>query len=179
MSNTKSDISCNICNKNYASRTSLYNHNKRFHQCISNSTTSQNKSKNNIKTVKNSSKKVKNTITNNSSNYNCRKCNKICNSKQSRWYHENHCNNIILYDNNKIEQLEKEINELKNIIITTTNNSIINNGTNNNTNNTNNGTINNTTNIIKVTFGAVCIYFAKQNIFMTTRFKIKINKFLF
>ena len=113
----------------------------------------------------------------------CLYCNKIFTSKQSKYKHIKNkvCtkNDIILYDNNKIEQLEKEINELKNIITTTTN-SIINNGTNNNTNNTNNGTINNTTNnIIKVTFGAVCIYFAKQNIFMTTRFKIKINKFLF
>jgi hypothetical protein len=112
MSNIKSDILCNICNKNYASRTSLYNHNKRFHQSIDNSTSSKNKSKNSSKIVKKISKEVKNTINNNSSNYNCRKCNKLCNSKQSRWYHEKHCNNIILYDNNKIAQLEKEINKL-------------------------------------------------------------------
>jgi hypothetical protein len=98
---------------------------------------------------------------------------KIFSCKQSKYEHIKNkvCNNtnIILYDN-ELDELKNKIIEFENKI---SNNNII-------TNNTNNGTINNTiNNIIKVSFGAVCIYFAKQNIFMTTRFKIKINKFLF
>ena len=172
----KSVFECKICNKNYKSYNSLGNHTRKFHQSISNT-----KSKPKVNLYDDKSKPL---VSLGKPSKQCLYCNKIFTSKQSKYKHIKNkvCtkNDIILYDTNKIEQLEKEINELKNIITTTTNNIIINNGTNNNTNNTNNGTINNTTNnIIKVTFGAVCIYFAKQNIFMTTRFKIKINKFLF
>jgi hypothetical protein len=183
MSINKSVFECKICNKNYKSYNSLGNHNRKFHQSIKNKKLSENIGKISETNNKLSEKLGKISENNNTiimKVYNCRKCNKIYYNLQSRWSHEKICNNnnIILYDN-KIEQLENKIIELENKI---SNNNIITNNTNNGITNTNNGTINNnntTNNIIKVTFGAVCIYFAKQNIFMTTRFKIKINKFLF
>jgi len=146
MTENKSVFGCKICNKNYASYNSLGNHNRKFHNSIHNDVKGQKQSKNNTLLVKKGQKKSKNNINDYMKDYNCRKCNKICNNKQSRWYHEKICKNeIILYDN-KIEQLENKIIELENII------------TNNGTNNTNYGTINNTTNnnttnIIKVSFG--------------------------
>ena len=182
MSINKSVFECKTCNKNYKSYNSLGNHNRKFHQSIE-----KTKSKGLVKD------KSKGLVKESKGNNICNICNKIFSCKQSKYEHIKNkvCNNnIILYDNkiilydNKIEQLENKIIELENKISNNNNNIITNNtnntnninNTNNGTTNTNNGTINN---IIKVTFGAVCIYFAKQNIFMTTRFKIKINKFLF
>jgi hypothetical protein len=152
MSKIKSEFQCFICNKNYASQSSLCNHKKRFHQSISNNTYGLKRSEKVNLWSENGLKKSDINNYNIVKDYTCRKCNKIYYNKQSRWSHEKICNNnnIILYDN-KIEQLENKIIELENKI---SNNNIITNNTNNGTTNTNNGTINNTTNnIIKVTFG--------------------------
>ena len=145
MCEIKSEYHCIICNKNYASQSSLCNHKKKFHQSI---TQSNNVAKTSLNVAK---------ITENiKMNYNCRLCNKFYNNYKSRWTHEKQCknkNNLhINNNNNKIEQLENKIIELENKI---SNNNIITNNTNNGITNTNNGTINNniTKNIIKVTFG--------------------------
>ena len=138
MSDTDCRHNCNICNKNYASSNSLWNHNKKFHSknIISNS--------NNV--LLNSNNILLNS--NNIKLYNCRKCNKEFNNVKTRWAHEKKCKELKVIENNKIELLENKIKELE-TKFQTTNNKIIN---KNNTNNTNNGIINNTTNI-KVSFG--------------------------
>ena len=143
MCEIKSEYHCIICNKNYASQSSLCNHKKKFHQSI---TQSNNVAKTSLNVAK---------ITENiKMNYNCRLCNKFYNNYKSRWTHEKQCKNKnnLHINNNKIEQLENKIIELENKI---SNNNIITNNTNNGITNTNNGTINNniTKNIIKVTFG--------------------------
>ena len=84
---------CKICNKDYSSASSLWNHNNKFH-------------KDNI--LKSSDNKK----------YICRKCDKLFNNIKTRWSHEQKCNKIKLIENNKIEQLEKTINELKNNVST-------------------------------------------------------------
>jgi hypothetical protein len=104
---------CNICNKEYASQSSLCNHNKKFHQNNNEKIkNSLNRSENNMKKFDNGLKKSDNIKT-----YECRKCNKIYNNKQSRWSHEQKC---IVKNDDKIEQLEEKnkiledtINELK------------------------------------------------------------------
>jgi hypothetical protein len=65
----------------------------------------------------------------------------------NKWRHEKTCKSKELKVDNKIDLLEKEIIELKNMITTTNNSKIINKNTNN-TNNINHGTINNNTFII-------------------------------
>ena len=113
MSKIKSEFHCIICNKNYASQSSLCNHKKRFHQSIQNNTSCLLTSEKVNLWSENGLKKSDNNNDKCMKEYNCRKCNKIYYNKQSRWSHEKICknNNIILYDN-KIEQLEKEIFEL-------------------------------------------------------------------
>jgi hypothetical protein len=93
---------CNICNKNYASQSSLCNHNKKFHNNNNKSIISQisTNDKSNINVIK---------------EYDCRYCNKSYNHFQSRWKHEQSCK---IKNDNKIEQLEKTIIEMKNQIAT-------------------------------------------------------------
>jgi hypothetical protein len=122
---------CNICNKFYASSNSLWNHNKKFHE---NDTTP---------VISQSSANDKPDI---SQRYKCKYCNQDYKHFQSRWKHEKKCK-ITQDNNNKIKQLELEIEQLKNTK-SNTNNKIINTNNNTNTNshnNTNNGTVNNIT----------------------------------
>jgi hypothetical protein len=65
---------CNLCNKNYASKSSLRNHNTKFH---------------------------KKSVETNIKSYNCRICNKLYNNSNSRWKHEKICKQRKL-SNNKI-----------------------------------------------------------------------------
>ena len=105
-------VICNICNKNYASKSSLWNHNKKFHDLK--------KSENDLK------------ISENIKSFNCRTCNKYYNNIQSRWSHEKICKKKV--ENNEIKKLQEHIikleSEKKNII--NNNNGIINNITINN-----------------------------------------------
>jgi len=90
--NIENKFSCNICNKNYASMSSLCNHNKKFH--IKNS-----------KILNNSDKILKTSDKTSDKTYNCRYCNKIFINIKTRWSHEQKCkesNNI-----NKETELEK------------------------------------------------------------------------
>ena len=71
------DHKCNICNKQYSSYKSLWNHNKEFHK------------NNNIKVLNNSEK-----VLNNSENvkkYNCKYCNIQFLNVKTRWSHEQKC----------------------------------------------------------------------------------------
>ncbi len=95
--------SCNICNKEYSSQSSLCNHNKKFHQNNNNQVPiSSNK-------VPISSNKVlinSNKILN---NYKCRYCDNIYEKVKTRWAHEQKCKII---KQNNIE-LDKEIENKK------------------------------------------------------------------
>jgi hypothetical protein len=84
---------CKVCNKKYASASSLWNHNKKFH--------------NDMVIHDNTSIIHDNTC----KKYKCLFCNKIFNNYQNRWKHNKICKN------NKIITLEKENTELKNKII--------------------------------------------------------------
>jgi len=116
--NTKSEFKCNICIKTYASKSSLCNHNKKFHnKCsINNLKCSDNipVSSDNIPV---SSENV--LISSDTKNYNCRNCNKRFNNVKTRWSHEQKCKNkennqdkiMKLEEHNK--KLEASINDLK------------------------------------------------------------------
>jgi hypothetical protein len=92
------DYTCNICNKEYKSYQSLWNHNKKFH----------------INSTSNCTAKSTATCTSKcTSNINkCKYCFKNYSSRQNKWNHEQKCKN----KENKIDEineLKKTINELK------------------------------------------------------------------
>jgi len=127
---------CKICEKNYASNSSLWNHNNKFHNTSV---------KENVKNVK-------------KSKYRCNICNKQFSCRQSKYEHQkNVCNKI----NNKISIIDNKFEEFKNSILDILksnkmhpktfqkiNKQLLNNNINNTTNNiiNNNNTINNITN---------------------------------
>jgi hypothetical protein len=115
----QTDFSCSICNKNYKSYQSIWNHNKLYHTEL------------NIK------------ISNKERNFSCAKCNKKFTRKDTLVYHnENTCKNKN-NNTNEIIELKKQVAELQKIVTQnqkTTNNNTTNNNT---TNNINHGTINN------------------------------------
>ena len=105
-------FTCNICDKNYSSHSSLCNHNKKFHQNnIKNKqpiTTSQQPiTTNNQLLTTNEQLITTNKI------YSCVYCNKIYNIQQSKWKHEQKCKNIkqnnLELDKIKEETKQKEI----------------------------------------------------------------------
>ena len=103
MESVNETFKCNICNKNYKSKNSLGNHNRKFHPKI----------KPNISLDK---PFYKSDISQNGL-YKCQFCNKNYKHFQSRWKHEKKCK--INYDKNndilKKENLElkKELKEIK------------------------------------------------------------------
>ena len=127
--------SCNICNKDYSSYKSLWNHNKKFHNISDNTLIIHDNT----------------LIIHNDKKYNCCNCNKIFNNYQNRWKHQKICKdtNILLNLELKNKELEKKINKLENIISKST--KITNNNTTNN--NTNNGTIINNKFVLFPCFG--------------------------
>jgi hypothetical protein len=107
---------CNICNKNYSSKSSLCNHNKKFHN-------TQSAESQHLVSISKQKVSIK-----------CKFCNVEYKHKQSKSRHEKICKKK--EELNKIEQLEAKVNELEDKIKITHN-------TTNNTTNNNNGTINN------------------------------------
>ena len=101
----KKNLFCKICNKNYASLSSISNHNRIFHS--NNNLKIQPELKPEIKIEKNV--------------YSCRKCKKIFTQKQNRWRHEQKCDlNIKLDENKEVKdkhiELEKQLSELRDMI---------------------------------------------------------------
>jgi len=138
----KKEYLCNICNKYYASGSSLWNHNNKFHKSIPN---------NNSIILSSKCQELSTQL------YNCRFCNKCYNKRQSRWYHEQKCKIIFEENNNKTksenENLKNEINNLKQLLHKTLKiKPNILNKINNKINNCNN-TINNNNTINIVKFG--------------------------
>jgi outer membrane protein OmpA-like peptidoglycan-associated protein len=129
--NDKNTFSCNICNKNYSSKSSLCNHNKKFHNpnvvvCSSNEVVSD---------------VVCGTLIIKKNN--CTYCNKIFNDRSNKYKHQKICKFKEQYnDKIKLELLKEENKKLELEIKLKKINKITNNTTNNITNN-NNGTINN------------------------------------
>ena len=110
---------CNICNKTYSSASSLWNHNKKFHNP-------------NVSIKETNVSKIGQIVSIKNSGLNCKFCNKIFSTPQNRWKHENKvCKNKKL--NIQLEKQNEEIKKLK---------EQLNDKITNVTNNTNNGTIN-------------------------------------
>ena len=104
------EFKCKICNKNYKSYQSLWNHNHKYH----------NNDNNPSVTTKSSQSNLPVTIQSPESNLKCNYCNKIFKFKQGKWRHEQKCNieNNIKTDNQIIKEtlinLENKIIKLEN-----------------------------------------------------------------
>ena len=85
------DYRCTICNKNYKSYQSLWNHNKKFHN---NENTNSPLKFDNCPLNIDKSQKI----------YSCKICNKSYNNKNSKWSHEQKCKNT----NSEIEKINAE-----------------------------------------------------------------------
>jgi hypothetical protein len=179
----KKEYLCKICNKNYASASSLWNHNKKFHNNIDNNKMST--SGQLLSTFGQllstsgqllSTKKKLNVLQ-------CKYCNEIFNIRQSRWKHEQNCGYKIKYDENN-ENIKIENNKFLALYAQTgftrsqkyeiellKNNTQIITNTNNSNNNCNNGNINNTINIVK--FGT-----EKLNEILNENEMLKITEFI-
>jgi hypothetical protein len=127
------EFKCKNCNKYYASKSSLCNHNKKFHN-LCNTKIIPDKNVCNTKVIQS------NII----NSYNCNYCNKEFSLRQYRWKHEKICKNKIklLEENNKLKIENKKlkmqiipVNTQSNIISVNNTNSQINNGIINNINN--------------------------------------------
>ena len=101
------EYKCNICNKNYKSYQSLWNHNFKFH-------------KNTNTNVYNSLKiSIQNTNNTSDDNSICKYCDKKLSNRQSRWRHEKICDK-----NKSTDNKQSEIYNKQNIIITNLTNEI-------------------------------------------------------
>ncbi len=134
------DHKCIICDKFYASKQSLWNHNNKYHY---NLIIEKSSKSNSIQSSKSNSENVLKL----SSNNNCKYCSKNFKYKQGRWKHEQKCqvksnNDEIMELKKKLKDIEDKINNTQ-LASTITNNNNTNTNTNTNSNNTNNGTINN------------------------------------
>ena len=142
----KKEYLCKICNKNYASASSLCNHNKKFHNNVQ---------KNNDQLLSTSCQLLSTSgqllsTKNKCDVLECKYCNEKFNIRQTRWKHEQKCkikdNEKLKIENNKLKYEIELLKNNSNQIITTNNNNQI---TTNNKNSNNNNTVNNTINIIK------------------------------
>jgi len=105
--NTMDNYTCNICNKQYSSYKSLWNHNKEFHKIKNvNVPISSNK-------VLMTSNKVPINSNTHLNNYKCRYCDNIYDKVKTRWAHEQKCKNIkqnnLELDKIKEETKQKEV----------------------------------------------------------------------
>ena len=115
----KKQYKCKTCNKYYSSKSSLCNHNKKFHY----------ENKSNINIIDRSSVITNNSIITNNL-IKCNYCDNIYKHKQSKWKHEQKCKNKIniIEENNKLKNKIVEL-ESKTQVIQSINNQKINNGT--------------------------------------------------
>jgi hypothetical protein len=98
---------CNKCNKYYKSKSSLCNHNKKFHQLY----------QPNINQISTINSPIINQIS--TKKYICKYCNKSYNINQSKWKHQKKCklnNNIntdiLTQENNQLKKENLELKEL-------------------------------------------------------------------
>ncbi len=100
------DHVCKLCNKNYASRQSLWNHNNKYHLKI---TIEKSLKSNSVGSSKSNSKSVTESVHNDTSEYHCRHCDKVFKYKQGRWNYEQKCKNKL--SSQEIIELKKELTE--------------------------------------------------------------------
>jgi hypothetical protein len=131
---------CNICNKNYASKQSLWNHNNKFHNNIISQKSAKNQSKNHPTSVKNQPIVIQSVLDTKHNILECKYCNKSYKHIQSRWKHEQKCK--VKSNNDEIMELKKKLKDIEDKINNTHQGSTITNSNNTNTLN-NKGTINN------------------------------------
>jgi ribosomal protein S13 len=91
--NSPGCIRCNICNKKYSSKSSLCNHNKKFHNLniknVNNVNTDVNTNVNNVNTD------VNTTVIMDISEIKCINCNKVFTSRQAKSLHlKNYCKKV-------------------------------------------------------------------------------------
>ena len=98
---------CNICNKNYASKQSLWNHNNKFHNNIISQKSAKNQSKNHPTSVKNQPIVIQSVLDTKHNILECKYCNKSYKHIQSRWKHEQKCN-IINENNLELDKIKEE-----------------------------------------------------------------------
>ena len=98
--NIHSQFRCIICNKDYASRSSLCNHNKKFH---------------NLNVVQKGTSVVLPVVVCGTPSLNnknqCKFCNRIFNDRSNKYKHEKICKNK--KNNNEIDNLKNTINKMK------------------------------------------------------------------
>ena len=168
----KNIFQCNICVKNYASKSSLCNHNNRFHKHIFiEKKSEQNISQTSAKyqpDISQISAKSEPTENTHDIRYDCRYCNSKYKHIQSRWKHEIKCKTNVEIEKIKQENAElkrtqeeksKEIMKLKEKLLNTKRldnktfkvlNKILIERSTVNSNNNNNNTINNNYQIVSV-----------------------------
>jgi hypothetical protein len=104
--NHKSEYRCDICNKYYASKSSLCNHNKKFHKLYDN-----NGSHNVVIGSHSGSHSVVISEQNSNNLLSCKYCNRLFQNRSNRWRHEIKC--VITYNENKKSQDEIKTKELE------------------------------------------------------------------
>ena len=112
-------FSCKICNKNYASNSSLWNHNKKFHtNIVTNCCSSVAEKTNSVAFCCGSV-----TVSSNSSKdippkYVCKFCNRIFNHRSNKFNHEKICKQKEKVINKSIDDnIDKKLEEFKKTII--------------------------------------------------------------
>ncbi len=145
------EYKCNICNKKYASKQSLWNHNHKYHDNNISQKSAKNQPNIQPTSVKNQPIIIQSVLDTKYSILECKYCNKSYKHIQSRWKHEQKCK--VKSNDDQIMELKKELtNEIKEVrelkeqlkekINNTQITSNVNNSNNTNTLN-NKGTINN------------------------------------
>jgi len=113
---------CDLCNKTYSSRQSLWNHNNKYHKleqdnCLKKSETNVLKcTKMSDNSLKTSDKNVVKCTKMFDKKYICKKCNKIFNNRKTKWSHEKLCKEediTQLKDELKKKELDNKILENK------------------------------------------------------------------
>jgi hypothetical protein len=103
---------CNICNKQYSSYKSLWNHNKEFHKINNTKVTSCSSKVVHSNLVCSPISNPQSNLTNNELDkketlYSCRYCIKQYSNRQNRWKHEQKCN-IINENNLELDKIKEE-----------------------------------------------------------------------
>jgi len=119
----KIDYTCKICNKQYSSYKSWWNHDKKFHN-IKNITNENSDTyiENSDTYIENSDTYIENsdtyieTVVNINKSLTCEICNKIFNLRSTKSHHKKTCKMINNNTINKIDQLEEKNKKLENTI---------------------------------------------------------------
>jgi hypothetical protein len=112
--NNNNIFKCNICNKLYSSKSSLCNHNKKFHSINNNLNIIPNIINNNLNIIPNIINNNLNIIPNIiNKKYPCRYCNTDFTQFQNRWRHQKKCKLEYKAKNKEIEDINNKKLELE------------------------------------------------------------------